>query len=114
MTSSTPSRRAAELMQESFASLAAKDLGGLARFWNERTIDVIIPLQLEIVGPAALRAFFEELFTAVPDLQFDVENVHDVDERTAVGQWRLGGTFAGAVSKGLSRPVGGSSCVVST
>ena len=101
MNSSTPSRRAADLMQESFAALAAKDLGRLATFWDERTIDVVNPLQLEMVGAAALRAFFEELFAAVPDLQFEVETVHDVDEHTAIGQWRLAGTFSGGRFQGI-------------
>lgn len=94
-TSSTRSRRAADLMQQSFAALAAKDVDRLADFWNEDTTEVIIALQLEMVGEATLRAFFEELFTAVPDLQFEVETVHDVDEHTAIGQWRLVGTFSG-------------------
>lgn len=35
MASSMPSRRAADLMQDSFAALAAKDLGRLAAFWDE-------------------------------------------------------------------------------
>lgn len=101
MTSSTPSRRAADLMQRSFAALAAKDVDRLAGFWNERTTDVIIPLQLEMVGEAPLRAFFEELFAAVPDLQFEVETVHAVDEHTAIGQWRMIGTFSGGRFQGI-------------
>lgn len=101
MASSMPSRRAADLMQDSFAALAAKDLGRLASFWDERTTDVVIPLQLEMVGATALRAFFEELFAAVPDLHFEVETVHDVDERTAIGQWRLAGTFSGGRFQGI-------------
>lgn len=101
MTSSTPSRRAVDLMQQLFAALAAKDVDRLAGFWNERTISVITPLQLEMVGEVTLRAFFTELFTAVPDLQFEVETVHDVDEHTAVGQWRLAGTFSGGRFQGI-------------
>jgi hypothetical protein len=38
-------------MQESFAALAAKDLGRLATPWDERTRDVVIPLQrIELRG----------------------------------------------------------------
>lgn len=52
-------------------------------------------LELTFVGRDELNQFLRELFTALPDVEFATEAIHDVDERTAVGQWRLSGTFCG-------------------
>lgn len=94
-------RRASDLMQQSFTSLAAGDLEGLGRVWDDRSTADFIALDLELNGRAQLQAFFREVFAALPDLRFTIEAVHDVDERTAVGQWRLQGTFSGGPFQGI-------------
>lgn len=101
MTTATGTRRAADLMRDAFDAITAKDLDRLAEVWDHRTADNFIALQLEVIGEADLRAFFEETFTALPDLQFTTEQIHDVDENTAVGQWRLSGTFSGGPFQGI-------------
>lgn len=101
MTTPTATRRASDLMRESFDAIAAKDLDRLAALWDERSTDNFIALQLEVVGETELRAFFQEMFTAVPDLRFTTEQIHDVDENTAVGQWHLAGTFSGGPFQGI-------------
>lgn len=100
-TTDTEPRRAAELMREAFDAIAAKDLDRLAEVWDERTTDNFIALGSEVTGRDDLRAFFAETFTALPDLEFSTEAIHDVDEHTAVGQWRLRGTFSGGPFQGI-------------
>lgn len=99
--SGTATTRASQLMREAFAALDAKDLDRLATIWDERSTDDFIALGTVVTGEVALRGFFGELFTAFPDLQMTVEDIHDVDERTAVGQWRMVGHFTGGPFGGI-------------
>lgn len=101
--SGTP--RAAELMREAFDAIAAKDLDRLAKTWDAQSTDNFIALGIEVTGESDLRTFFAELFAALPDLTMSVEDIHDVDERTAVGQWRMQGTFSGGPFQGI-QPTG--------
>ena len=104
----TTTRRASELMREAFEAIAAKDLDALEQVWDENSTDVFLALGLEVTGRPALRAFFAETFQALPDMHFTIEDVHDVDERTAVGQWRMQGTFSGGRFQGIEptgRPI---------
>jgi steroid delta-isomerase-like uncharacterized protein len=97
----TETTRASLLMQEAFAAIDTKDLDRLAAVWDDRTTDDFIALGTIVTGETALRAFFGELFAAFPDLQMTVEAVHDVDERTAIGQWRMVGDFTGGPFGGI-------------
>lgn len=97
----TGTRSAADLMREAFDAIAAKDLDRLAEAWDERTTDNFNALGMEVTGREDLRAFFAEIFTALPDLEFSIEAIHDVDEQTAVGQWRMQGTFSGGTFQGI-------------
>jgi predicted ester cyclase len=92
---------ATELMRKAFEAIAAQDVDGLGSLWDERTVDVFVALGLEVVGSTDLRAFFEQLFAAVPDLVFVVEEILEVDEAVAVGQWQLTGTFSGGPFQGI-------------
>ena len=73
----------------------------LAAVWDDRSTDDFIALGTIVTGREALRGFFGELFDAFPDLRMTVEDVHDVDEHTAVGQWRMAGTFTGGPFGGV-------------
>jgi predicted ester cyclase len=97
----TDVRTAADLMHEEFAAVTAMDLDRLERFWDDHSVQVLLPLQLEVVGATALRAFFAELFTAMPELRFVPEAIHPVDEHTAIGQWWLTGRFSGGPFQGI-------------
>jgi steroid delta-isomerase-like uncharacterized protein len=97
----TTSSPASELMRKAFEAISARDLDTLSTLWDERTLSVFVALGLEVVGRDALRDFFAEMFAAVPDLDFAVEEIHDVDESVAVGQWHLTGTFSGAPFQGI-------------
>jgi predicted ester cyclase len=93
--------RATQLMRRAFEAIAARDVDDLATLWDESTLDVFVALQSEVVGATELRVFFEEMFAAVPDLEFVIEEVHEVDEAVAVGQWHLTGTFSGGSFQGI-------------
>lgn len=88
-------------MRQAFEAIAARDIEGLLPLWDEHTVDVFVALGLEVVGAADLRAFFEQLFAAVPDLDFAIEEIIEGDEGVAVGQWHLTGTFSGGPFQGI-------------
>jgi predicted ester cyclase len=92
---------ATQLMRRAFEAIAARDIDELAVSWDERTLVVLVALQLEVVGATDLRDFFEEMFTAVPDLDLVIEEIHGVDGTVAVGQWHLTGTFSGGPFQGI-------------
>ena len=64
-------------------------------------MDVFIALDLTVTGERALRTFFAQMFTALPDLEFVTEDVHAVSNEVAVGQWRMSGTFSGGSFQGI-------------
>ena len=101
MSEQTTTRRPVDLMRRAFEAIAAKDLDELATVWDERSVDRFVALQKDVVGESDLREFFRELFAAVEDLRFDIEALHDVDDTTAVGQWRLTGRFSGGPFQGI-------------
>ena len=99
MTTSTT--RAAELMAADFAAVAARDIETFATFLHDGTTEVLHALDLVLVGREAIVPVFREIFTALPDMRFVTEAIHGVDDRTAVGQWHLTGTFTGGPFQGI-------------
>lgn len=95
-------RRASQLMSDAFAAISARDLDRVAQIWDDQTTDSFVPLGIVVTGTTNLRAFFAEMFAALPDLRFVTETVHEVDEQTAVGQWRLLATFSGGPFQGIA------------
>lgn len=104
----TEDQTACQLMRGAFDAVADRDVDRLRPLWDERTTTVFVALGLELTGEPALRTFFDEFFTAVPDLDFTVEAIHGLDGHTAVGQWRVAATFSGGPFQGIEptgRPV---------
>ena len=101
MTDSTTQRKsAAELMEEDFGYVAAKDVDGRMSLVHDDIVEEFLALRT-VEGKAEVRAFFEQFFGAVPDLDFETEAIHEVDDDTAVGQWRIRGTFSGGSFEGI-------------
>jgi len=90
-----------ELIREVFAAFEARDVDRMLLLWDEHTHYLFVPLHLDLDGPADLRPFFQEMFTALPDLQHVVEEIHEVNESVAIGQWHLTGTFSGGRFQGI-------------
>ena len=82
-----------------FAALADRDPGAAAKVWDPNGVDDVVPLGI-YRGPDAIRAFFDEMFAAMPDARFSVERVVADDESAAV-QWRAAGTFTGEPFQGI-------------
>ena len=84
---------AREVATTYFAALERRDLDAAVACWAPDGIDHLIG-QTTATGPAGVRAFFEELFGALPDFAFAVETVTAEGDRAAV-RWHASGTFSG-------------------
>jgi glyoxylase-like metal-dependent hydrolase (beta-lactamase superfamily II)/predicted ester cyclase len=96
---------AREVAQRYFDALARRDLDAAAACWAPDGVDRLIG-QSEAHGPGGVRAFFGELFAAVPDWAFVVEAIVAEGDRAAV-RWNATGTFAGEASFQGIQPTGG-------
>jgi glyoxylase-like metal-dependent hydrolase (beta-lactamase superfamily II)/ketosteroid isomerase-like protein len=76
-----------------FAALARRDVDAAAACWAPDGVDILIG-QSTAEGPDGVRAFFSELFAAVPDFTFEVETVVAEGDHAAV-RWHATGTFSG-------------------
>src|SRR3954465_13417916 len=76
-----------------FDALAAMDMEAMVACWAPGGIENIVAIG-EMSVPDGLRAFFTELFTAVPDQKLEVLDVIAARNQAAV-RWRMTGTFCG-------------------
>lgn len=82
-----------------FEAVAARDADAMAAHWHPDGVGDLVPIGI-LRGPGAVRAFFSEMFTAVPDAHFVVLKMA-VDTEGAAVQWRLRGTFEGGAFQGI-------------
>lgn len=76
-----------------FERVAVRDTGGMMELWVPG-MGANIHGIVELVAPDSYRAWFDNLFAAIPDLLFEVEEVVSDETRAAV-RWRARGTFNG-------------------
>jgi len=76
-----------------FDALARRDVDAAVACWAPDGVDNFIG-QTTAEGPDEVRAFFTELFAAIPDFAFAVESMTVEDDRAAV-RWHATGTFSG-------------------
>ncbi len=95
-----PNRDPAALMNAYFSAIAAKDTAAMSTFLHDNVFENFIVLG-PVEGKDNVMAFFAELFAASPDLEFSIERMMGVDDTTAVGQWRMKGTFTGGPFQGI-------------
>jgi steroid delta-isomerase-like uncharacterized protein len=89
----------AKVARSYFDAVAARDVDAMIACWAPGGIENIAPIgQLSV--PEGLRAFFTELFTAVPDQKFEVLDVVAARNQAAV-RWRSTGTFCGGPFLGV-------------
>ena len=88
-----------------FDALARRDLDAAAACWAPDGVDRLVG-QADAHGPEGVRAFFGELFAAVPDFAFEVEAIVAEGDRAAV-RWNATGTFAGDAAYQGIEPTGG-------
>ncbi len=82
-----------EVARRYFAAVAARDVDEMVACWRAGGVDRLHG-QADLVAPDGVRAWFEELFAALPDCAFEVLETTAQEDRCAV-RWRLTGTFAG-------------------
>ena len=82
-----------------FDALARRDLDAAEACWQPGSISAVGPVG-DLTVPDQWRAYFEELFAAIPDGRHEVLDVVAGDDRVAV-RWRLTGSFAGRPYQGI-------------
>src|SRR5690349_15450807 len=74
-------------------AVGRRDLEGMLAHWKPGGVDRFVGDQ-DVVAPDGIRAYFEEVFGAIPDLALEITQTTAEKGRCAV-QYRLTGTFAG-------------------
>jgi predicted ester cyclase len=92
-------RSAEEVVRSYFDAVIARDPAAMAEHWAEEGIEDIVPVGV-FRGPEEVKAYFTELFTAVPDAEMTLERVLAQDDNVLV-QWRMSGTFNGGPLMGV-------------
>jgi steroid delta-isomerase-like uncharacterized protein len=82
-----------------FKAAASRDPEAMAKHWANDGVE-LIPGSPPLRGPDAIKAYFRELFAALPDAEFAVQRIV-ADETGAAVEWRLSGTFTGAPYQGI-------------
>lgn len=82
-----------EVARRYFAAVAARDVEAMVACWRPGGVDRLHG-QADLVAPDGVRAWFGELFAAVPDALMEVVSTTTEGDRCAV-RWRMTGTFAG-------------------
>jgi steroid delta-isomerase-like uncharacterized protein len=95
----TKAKRNEKAAREYFDAFNAHDLDAMAAFWDDETIEDLVPVGI-LRGPGELREYFGSMFAALPDVQMTIERVV-ADASVATVQWRMAGTFTGGPFMGL-------------
>jgi steroid delta-isomerase-like uncharacterized protein len=90
---------AAAVATRYFSAIARQDLDAALACWAPGGVDHLAPIG-ELRVPDELRAYFEELFAAVPDFEYEVASLIAEGDLVAV-HWRATGTFTGAPLQGI-------------
>ena len=95
----TQPRSAEEVATSAFERFSAHDVEGCIAHWHPEGIQDWVALRI-VRGHDEIRALFDEVFTAVPDLEMTVEHVI-ADERRCAIMWRSRGTHTGGPLNGI-------------
>src|SRR5688572_13249864 len=98
-TTKTKQRTAEETVRSYFDAVIARDPAAMAEHGSEDGMEEILPVGI-FRGPEEVKAYFTELFAAVPDLEMTIDRVLASGDNVLV-QWRAAGTFSGAPLKGI-------------
>ena len=92
-------RTAEETVRSYFDAVIARDPDAMAEHWAEDGIEEILPVGI-FRGPAEVKEWFTELFTAVPDFDMTIDRVL-AHENNVLVQWRASGDFTGGPLMGI-------------
>lgn len=82
-----------------FDAVRRRDLDAALECWAPGGIDHLAPVG-ELRVPDEWRAYFSELFAAIPDFEYEVLNLFDQGDQVAV-HWRASGHFSGTPFQGI-------------
>jgi predicted ester cyclase len=88
-----------ETVRSYFDALIARDPVAMAAHWTEDGIEEILPVGI-FRGPDEVKAYFTELFAAIPDFEFTLDRVL-AHEQNVLVQWRGSGAFSGGPLMGV-------------
>ena len=88
-----------EVVRSYFDAVIARDPEAMAEHWSEDGIEEILPVGI-FRGPAEVKEWFTELFTAVPDFDMTIDRVL-AHESNVLVQWRASGDFTGGPLMGI-------------
>ena len=88
-----------ETVRSYFDAVIARDPAAMAEYWADEGIEEIVPVGI-FRGPDEVKAYFTELFTAIPDFEMTIERTLARDDAVLV-QWRASGTFTGGSLMGV-------------
>jgi predicted ester cyclase len=88
-----------ETVRAYFDAVIARDPDGMASYWSPEGIEEILPVGI-FRGPDEVKAYFIELFGAIPDLEMKIDRVL-AHENDVLVQWRAAGTFEGGPLMGV-------------
>lgn len=91
---STEQADVASVARAYFEAVARRDLDAMEPFYEEGGTGEIHGL-VELTVPGTYRAWFQNLFDAFPDFEFEVLDVVATGEKAAV-RWRARGSFTGS------------------
>lgn len=89
----------AEVAAAIFEALQRRDLDAVGRLQHDGVVDDFVAIGV-YRGRQAVRVFFEELFSALPDGTPEPERIL-ADGEFATVQWRIAGTFSGGPFQGV-------------
>src|SRR5688500_14624086 len=92
-------RTAEETVRSYFDAVIARDAEAMAQHWSPEGIEEILPVGI-FRGPDEVKAYFTELFTAIPDFEMTIDRTLVQDQNVMV-QWRASGTFSGGPLMGI-------------
>jgi steroid delta-isomerase-like uncharacterized protein len=90
---------ASEVVRRYFDAVARHDLDAAMTCWAPGGIDHLAPVG-ELHVPDELRAYFEDLFSAIPDFQYEVLDLFEQGDKVAA-HWRAKGSFTGSTYQGI-------------
>ena len=83
-----------------FDALARRDLDAAEACWQPGSVSAVGPVG-DLTVPDQWRAYFEELFAAMPDFAYEVTSLIEQGDRVAV-HWRANGHFTGRPYAGIN------------
>jgi steroid delta-isomerase-like uncharacterized protein len=95
----TKAKQVERTVRDYFEAAGRRDIDAMAGFYHPDVVLDVVPIGIKR-GAEEYRAFFEEVFAAIPDAEFTISRLVASASLAAV-EWRMRGTFTGAPFEGV-------------